>query len=173
MIALGPRSRTALAASGALCVAGAFVTSPLVARGGVAGDRFASAAFALTTPAPPRVLAVRPNRDPFAGPEGTPAPAPSAALALVPSLSAAVPVLPPNPGAGGAAPPDVAPPRLAAIVTGARPFALVDDPRGPRIVTVGDRLDGSSVAAIGATGVRLADGRRFSLDAGLGGGDRQ
>jgi hypothetical protein len=48
--------------------------------------------------------------------------------------------------------------RVTAVVTGAHPFALVDEAGTTRLVTVGDRLAGEAIAAITAGGVRLAHG---------------
>jgi hypothetical protein len=53
--------------------------------------------------------------------------------------------------------------RVTAVVTGARPYALVDDGRTARLVTVGDRIGGDTLAAITAEGVRFSRGRVVPL----------
>jgi len=84
--------------------------------------------------------------------------------------------LPPNAGAA-AMPPPLAPvaaqslapaaqplsARVTALVTGAHPYALLDDSGATRLVTLGDRIGGTTIAAISASGVRLADGRTLPL----------
>jgi hypothetical protein len=57
-----------------------------------------------------------------------------------------------------------APVRVAAVATGIHPTAIVDEGGTPRVVTIGDRLDDSTVSAIDDDAVELADGRRFSLE---------
>jgi hypothetical protein len=54
-------------------------------------------------------------------------------------------------------------PRVTATVTGARPFAMIVDAGGSHIVTVGDALAGTTIAAIDAAGVRLRDGAVLTL----------
>ncbi|HEV8022437.1 MAG TPA: hypothetical protein VGP41_14275 [Candidatus Lustribacter sp.] len=54
--------------------------------------------------------------------------------------------------------------RVTAIATGANPTAVVETGGATRIVNVGDSLDGSTVAAIDDDAIRLADGRRLSLE---------
>ena len=72
--------------------------------------------------------------------------------------------LPPNAGAMNAQLPFVAQTaRVTAVVTGAHPFALVEDAGTTRLVTVGDRIAGELIAAIDGRGVRLANGRLLAV----------
>lgn len=80
--------------------------------------------------------------------------------------------LPPNAGAGDAAPrfvmpaaaPAQRPPaRVTALITGTHPFALIDEGGTTRLVTLGDRIGEDAVTAISGVGVRLANGRTLPL----------
>jgi hypothetical protein len=95
------------------------------------------------------------------------------------SVPAVLGPLPPNAGAPRAASPFGAPPpfgapspfaappvRVTAVVTGAHPFALVDEPGTTRLVTVGDRVAGQTIAAITADGIRLANGAVLTVAPG-------
>jgi hypothetical protein len=171
----------ALAAFGAF--SGAYVTTPIAARSAAGAP---STFVPLDTPAPsPTPFAlVLPQRDPFAGgpslraaSSGTttatgllvPPSAPHTVDALTAALPPSLAPLPPNAGAAGAPPPFTAsasapsPVRITAIVTGAHPFALVDDGGTTRLVTLGDRIGDDTVAAISAAGVRLTSGRTLPL----------
>ena len=184
MRSLGRSSRAVLATLAFAAFAGAFVTTPIVARG--AAD-LAMTTSALVTPVPiaSAVAVVLPRRDPFTG--GAPRAGTTSTTAAFASRSASAPVsaspataspaipfppipplaaipatlgvLPPNAGAARA-PLPFAPQaaRVAAVVTGAHPFALVDEAGTTRVVTVGDRVAGDTVAAITAGGVRLEHG---------------
>jgi hypothetical protein len=57
----------------------------------------------------------------------------------------------------------VATARVSAVAIGAHPEALIGDGGHTRLVTVGDRLDGTTVTTIDDGGVTLADGRRLVL----------
>lgn len=80
--------------------------------------------------------------------------------------------LPPNAGAGDAAPPFAMPApapaqrppaRVTAVITGTHPFALIDEGGTTRLVTLGDRIGEDAVTAISGTGIRLANGRTLPL----------
>jgi hypothetical protein len=152
MISITDGERRVLAWAGAVTGCAALALAPLCAR----------SAFAPMTPAAfPKPASLRaavdaaatlpPVADPFARalPERS----------LAPRLPVALPVLPPNRGAGGTLfglPPSL--PRVTAIVSGARSFALLDEGGSARIVTQGDLVAGTRVSAIDADGVRLGDG---------------
>lgn len=79
-------------------------------------------------------------------------------------IPAALRPLPPNAGAMNAPPPFGAQTaRVTAVVTGAHPYALVDDAGTTRIVTVGDNIASDAITAITAGGVRLANGRMLTV----------
>lgn len=84
-----------------------------------------------------------------------------------PSVAGAIGALPPNAGAPQSPfaldAPSV---RVTAVVTGAHPFALVDEGGTTRLVTVGDRVTGDVVAAINGDGVRLAHGAVLAVERG-------
>jgi hypothetical protein len=171
MIVLHPVSRAALAAAAFLCFGGAFVTTPIAARGA------ASALSPARTPSPrdepPPIAGVTPKRDPFAGePPATPRAAqPVAPASSLRSFALAVPpgvtALPPNAGAGSMPSPFGAPAvraaRVTAVVGGTHPYALLDDAGAIRIVTTGDRIDGDTIVAIDADRIRLAHGAALVL----------
>ena len=159
MRALGSVPRAVIAGSAFAAFGAAFAGIPLGARG---------AAIALPTPLPVatqragRPAVVLPRRDPFAGGE-PPAPGEAPSPVAAPGPSALVP-LPPNAGAGGVPFPfggDSV--HLRAVITGARPFALVEDGGATRLVTLGDALAGDAIAAITVAGVRLAHGRTIAV----------
>jgi hypothetical protein len=54
--------------------------------------------------------------------------------------------------------------RVTAIATGTYPTAIVESGGTPRIVNVGDPLDGSTIAAIEDDAIQLANGRRLYLE---------
>ena len=180
MSALGRSSRAVLAGAAFVSFASAFVTAPIVARG--AGGVPSEAAPPFGPPAKPTPFtAVPPRRDPFAGDpvvsrSGFASSSPAAPIAASPAmpplppipagagLPAAVGPLPPNDGASNTPfPADSTPPggetaRVTAVVTGAHPYALVDDGT-MHLVTLGDRVAGDTVFAITSDGVRLQHGR--------------
>lgn len=146
MFPLGTRSRGLLAAGALLAFAGAYATTPIVARS-AAGPLPAIPSLAPRSPAAPRFALELPRRDPFAAePEAAP----------LPSIPAAIGALPPNPGAVALLPSGTI--RVTAIISGSRPYALVDEDGGTRIVSVGDLLRGERVVAIAADGIRLTHG---------------
>ena len=178
MFALDRTSRTLLATSAFAAFTGAFVSAPFVARG-AADDHVVR-----TAPATPAATAgafalVLPRRDPFAGdpPATHPSSPPMAPIEAMPPISdipAAIRPLPANAGASGFAlpftPPSStsitsSPPRITAVVTGAHPFALVDEGETTRVVTVGDRIQGVTIVGITIGGIRLSDGTRLSIEA--------
>jgi hypothetical protein len=175
MLALHAASRTLLAAAAFASFGGAFMTTPLAAR--VDAAAVAEPAPTVAALAPRTAFAdVVPHRDPFAGGDapgthtGAPLPAlqtatttASAAIPALPPIPAALRALPPNAGAGdtpfpfagGAACPTAV---VTAVVTGAHPFALVDEGGMTRLLTVGDRIGADAITAIGSDGVRLTGG---------------
>jgi hypothetical protein len=153
MFSLGTRSRGTLIAGALLAFAGAYATTPIVARSAAAPP----VAFPSLLPSPPLATpfaAVVPQRDPFAR---EPAPAASA----LPAIPAAIGALPPNPGAPALVPAPAV--RVTAIVSGRHPYALVDENATARIVSIGDTLAGERIEAIDADGIRLAHGTTLPL----------
>jgi hypothetical protein len=151
-------SRALLAGAGILALGAAFASAPQAASGG-ATPRRTPLGIEPDVPVEAPVRAELPRRDPFAGGD---AGAPRATSTSVPPT---IPVLPPNLGARAsttAAGPTTV--RVAAVVTGRRPYALIVDGDAVRIVAIGDPLRGSAVSAIDDTGVHLADGSRLLLD---------
>ena len=154
MIALSTRSRAALVA-----VAGA----GYLAAFGVAAGPPTSAAADAGDPAstPPAIRAAAnavplllPRTDPFARDRVVDRPAAPDArhvTAIVPAIPSP-PALPAGILAASGAP------RVAAIVSGPPPYALVASGSTVSVVGVGDPLGGSTVVAIGSDGLRLRDG---------------
>ena len=64
--------------------------------------------------------------------------------------------------------PHLAPLHVTAVATGSDPTAIVESGGVPRVVTIGDSLDGSTITAIDDDGIRLSGNRRLSLEAGAG-----
>ncbi|HEV2737770.1 MAG TPA: hypothetical protein VGU66_04230 [Candidatus Elarobacter sp.] len=169
MFELDAASRALLAAAAFTAFGTAFVTTPIVAR----SDAVAVVEPARTSAslAPRTVFAdVVPRRDPFAGGDA-PARAsmspPQAQIAVaanppLPQIPAALRPLPPNAGVGDGTFPFASGTRIAAavtaVITGPHPFALVDEAGTTRVLTVGDRIGGDAIVAIGADGVRLSGG---------------
>jgi hypothetical protein len=163
--ALGSISRTILAASAFGAFAGAFAGVPLGARGAAGVAPSSPLPLAVRPPAP--LAVVLPRRDPFAGAEPlarASAPAlPAGPGAAVPIPAALVP-LPPNAGAGTSPFPLAGEGiRVRAVITGATPFALVEDAGATRLVTLGDGVAGDTIAAITADGVRLTHGTTIGV----------
>jgi hypothetical protein len=150
--------RPLLVAASLACFAAAAVLAPTGARSQLDFQPRPSPDAAGATTAPPPV-AIAPERDAFA---------PRAALDEDPRPPLPVPPVPLPPlrplTVTNAPPRPVAVSRVTAIVTGAQPAAIVDTGTGLRLVTTGDALDGSTIAAIDDDGVRLTDGRRRSLE---------
>lgn len=161
MFALGPVSRRTLATAALLSLIAAVETTPLEVRS-EGGEIVFPAPRVSPRPASTAFLAVVPRRDPFAGTpvsprfaSGTSSSPRSAPFGLGGAVSlSAIPALPRIP----VAPPILTAPRVTAIVTGARPFALVEDGGLIRILTVGDRLWADRIVAIDIDGVHLAHG---------------
>ena len=178
MFALDRSSRALFATSAFAAFTGAFVTAPFVARG-AADEQVAPSARATpaaTAGAPALVL---PRRDPFAGdppaahPRKSPT-APTGAIPSIPEIPAAIRPLPANAGASGSALPFTPSSstfitstarHITAVVTGAHPFALLEEGETTRVVTVGDRIDGTAIIAITSTGMRLSDGTTLLIEA--------
>jgi|SRR5665213_2144153 len=168
MRALGDPARAGLAAAAFVAFAGAFAGVPLGARGANAPVAMTSATPAARRDSGPAV--VLPRRDPFAGglanvrANAAPAPRQPATLEPVTRIPAALVPLPPNAGAGSAPFPFGGETvRVRAVVTGTRPFALVEEAGRTRLVTLRDTVAGDTVAAIGAAGVRLTHGRTLGV----------
>lgn len=161
MFALDRTRRAALACAALLAFAGALSNTPTTARGAAVP---AAAGIAVATnreARPTRFLTVVPRRDPFAG--GMRAtvepPAPPAMMQpQFPVIPPALGPLPPNAGARDGLFPISPAEHVSAIVTGAHPFALVDDGSTTRLVTVGDRYDNETIVAIDTGGVHLEGG---------------
>jgi hypothetical protein len=192
MFRVSRASRAVLAGTAFAAFAGSFVATPFDARGAadVAVHNVPRPA-ASTTPA--AFAAILPRRDPFAGDlpprrgETTmPITAPPLPFAATPTPFAAPPMpavagttipaglapLPPNPGAFGTplsnagvapAPQIGGSVRVTAVITGAHPYALIDDAETARLVTIGDHIGEDIVAAITADGVQLVNGRTLRL----------
>jgi hypothetical protein len=161
--ALGSLSRALLAASAFGAFACAFAGVPLGARGAAGIEPAPPSLPPARGPAP--LPAVLPHRDPFAGGEPPGRAAGTLAATPVPAvpIPAALAALPPNAGAGVAPFPLAAEIHVRAVVTGPRPFALVEDAGTTRLVTVGDAVASDTIAAITAEGVRLARGRIITV----------
>jgi hypothetical protein len=173
MFALDRTSRALLAGAAFAAFAGAFVTAPFVADGAAGIDALHPARPAPLVTAIPFAI-VLPRRDPFAGEppaaqrsigEGTPSGLAAPRIPVVPEIPAAIRPLPPNAGAAGFALPFTAGTRVTAVVTGSRPFALVDEGGTSRVVTIGDHVDGNAIAAITPDGVRLSTGATIPIAA--------
>jgi hypothetical protein len=178
-------SRALLGVAAFAAFAGAFVMTPLVVNGesGVAAIRVPSAA---PSPAAALVARTMPRRNPFAGGHATsiaataPSPQPTRGVPPATGIPALLQPLPPNAGAPNApfpfatpVAPDAAPvsariaapvsARVTAIVTGPRPYALIEEGGAVRLVTAGDRIGADTIAAITAESIRLAGGTLLHL----------
>ena len=151
-------NRPSLVAASLACFAAAAVLMPTGARSQLdLGPHQAPGAAPAPVVRPP--AAVAPERDAFA-PRATLDEDPRSAIpvprAPLPSLR--------RPAVTNPAPHPLERSRVTAIVTGAQPAAIVDAGAALRVVTAGDALDGSTITAIDDDGIRLADGRRLSLE---------
>jgi hypothetical protein len=160
MLALHRSSRVVVGAAALAAFSAAYVTTPIVARSqsGSLADRAAVRASAVPEP---QAVIVPPRRDPFAGAaiaEVAGAATPREPSARMPSIPAAIAPLPPNAGAATGPFPTAPSLRVTAVMTGAHPFALVDEGGTTRILTTGDELGGALIAAIRFDGVHLASG---------------
>jgi len=151
-------SKRALLVAGALaCFAAAIVLAPSDVRSQLDTGRHDAVADATASPQLP-VIAVAPRDDAFAPraevdddrPAGVTAPPP-----------VALPRLPGSPAAQRAT---AATTRVTAIATGALPTAIVESGGSSHLVTVGDLLDGSEIAAIDRSSITLASGRHLPLE---------
>lgn len=144
--------------------AASFVTTPLVAHSAsdVEPVRERAASPRRTMGA---VAVVTPRRDPFADTAlAAPAATPQAPVNAAATIPAALGPLPPNAGAPPLPFALSAPgSRVTAIVTGRQPFAIAEDDGAARIVTIGDRIGGETIVAIGPDGVRLERGRVLTV----------
>ena len=167
MFQLDPVSRALLASAALACFAGAFVTTPIVARS--ASARTIPPMHAeIREPARATAEPIFPRRDPFAGAPPLRHAAAlntkiAAALLPVPSIPSALMALPPNAGAAGTPVSLPTAARVTAIISGRKPLALVDRAGTSDIIRVGDRLDGDVVVAIDSSGVHLARGTTLAV----------
>jgi hypothetical protein len=156
---LGSVGRAIVATSAFGAFAGAFAGVSLGARG--APGTAMTPQLPLPSHRPAALALVLPRRDPFAGGDASASPPPVAPVAPLP---AALGPLPPNAGAGSAPFPLLAEAaQVRAVITGAQPFALVEEGGATRLVTLGDGVAGDTIAAIGTDGVRLAHGRTIAV----------
>jgi hypothetical protein len=165
-----PFSRPLIASAAIACFIGAFALTPSEVRSRIGTPAVPSSAS--PTPADAAIALVAPAGDPFVprvieADASTGRGSASSALAPLMPLSHLGP-LPANLGAGGISPLDLAKattPTVSAIVTGDHPTALVVDGDQPRVIAIGDRLDGSTVVSIDEGGVALSSGQRLTLPA--------
>ena len=167
MFQLDPISRGLLASAALACFAGAFVSTPIVARSASA-PTIPPMLSVIREPVRSSAEPIAPHRDPFAGSpplrRAATVPTKIAGPVLpVPAIPGALMPLPPNAGAAGTAVarPDAA--RVMAIISGRRPLALVDRAGTSEVIRVGDRLDGDAVVAIDSSGVHLAGGTTLAV----------
>jgi hypothetical protein len=165
---LDPFSRGAIVGLAALCVAGTFALDPLRVRGSV----FEAVAPRIALTAPTRQAAfVSIARDPFAEPAAPSAPVTSvpAAPPLADASGERLPsnlandVIPALPGAPSASAGAGAAAHVTAVVTGAHPYALVENDGVHEIKGIGDRIGGIPVTAIDLDGIRLQSGARLTV----------
>jgi len=157
VVPLRLHERWALAALGAGACASALAMSIDDARGAARSAGFRKPP---ASTAPPASRGVLPLRDPFQGdPALTSAAAPPARPLPIPSLLV---VTPPPLAAFAAGIPAM---RVTATVTGAHPFAVLEDSNAARIVTVGDDVGARVVTAIDADGLHLSDGTTLPVAA--------
>ncbi len=162
MLALRRSSRFLIGAAALAAFSAAYVTTPIVARS-QSGSLAAHTPEQPSTGPKPRAVIVAPRRDPFAGASGAqrgdsgPA-TPREPAAGIPSVPAAIGPLPPNAGAASGPFPLASSLRVTAVMTGAHPFALVDEGGTTRIVTTGDEFGGAVIASIRLDGVHLGTG---------------
>jgi hypothetical protein len=162
MFVLGQAERVALGALALAAFAGAFATTPIIARSAAIPPVSTMPSVAPIAERPEPV--VTPRRDPFAGGvTATPAPQSASTLPPIPAIPALLRPLPPNAGAGGT-PLTFSGIRVTAVISGRHPFALVEDGGVTRMVTVGETLDETRVDAIDSDGLRLADGRLLHVE---------
>lgn len=157
-------SRTAIVGFSALCIWGAFAFAPQRARGSVA----------VSVPIPgliePREAVAAPvpvRRDPFAEPAATYAPAVANSALGLPRSAGTVGPLPPNlsdDGVPAMPAPSNGSVRITAVVTGAHPYALIDNGGVHAIKGLGDRIAGVPIDAIDLDGIRLHDGTHLFVD---------
>jgi hypothetical protein len=144
-----------IATAAVACFIGAFALTPSEVRSRITPPRPVASAGA--APPPSAAPAAIPEGDPFAPRAAdatvvvTPPVAPPP-LALT-RVGPVVPFVPPSNA------------RVSAIAVGAHPGALIVEGDTTQLVTVGDRFDGTTVAAIDDGGVTLGDGRRLTLPA--------
>jgi len=183
---LDPLSRGAIVAMSVAFISGAVALTPLRARS--SNDPNVHNQLVLAPLVTTTVPEITIRRDPFGGePSNTPAAgsttprgAPVSAAPTASSDSQALPVLPggdvgPLPGnlmnstvpaiPGASAAAGVTP-RVTAIVTGARPYAMFDFAGNHQIKGVGDRVNGTPISAIDIEGVTLQSGARLRVTAG-------
>jgi hypothetical protein len=135
---LDPLSRGAIVAMSVAFISGAVALTPLRARS--SNDPNVHNQLVLAPLVTTTVPEITIRRDPFGGePSNTPA-------------------------AGSTTPRGT--PRVTAIVTGARPYAMFDFAGNHQIKGVGDRVNGTPISAIDIEGVTLQSGARLRVTAG-------
>jgi hypothetical protein len=151
-------NRSALVAGSIACFASAVFLWPAGVRSQL-DVRPRAGSLAAAARAEPSVAAIAPAGDAFAprvAVDDDPAPPRPPAPALPPLHPVRPPAVPEQR--------TVAATRVTAIATGTSPTAVIESGGVPRIVTAGDSLDGSTIAAIEDDAIRLADGRRLPLE---------
>ena len=159
-------SRAVCAAAASMCFIAAFALTPTEVR-----SRFDEPAKPRSTaaehPLPRSRGIIAPARDPFVARAGDDEPTNSArpvATLTLPPINLGP--LPANAGAGRfpfVRVPAAVTSRITAIALGDHPSAIAETTGGARLVSIGDALDGSTVAAIDRAGLQLQDGKRLRL----------
>ena len=166
MKALDDYRRRQLACLSAVLCTGSLLLFPIAGRTSLElaserpgfDTRFALPPLSIASPMP-RLIVLR---DPFS-------PSDSAATVMLSSQQHDDPIaftLPPNRGAARTPLEDAAsqPVLVRAVITGTLSSkALIDENGRVRVIGVGDKVQGSAVLSVDASGVHLTDGRRFSV----------
>ena len=141
-----------------LCFAAAGVLTPSDVRSQLDGARPETHIEPATLSSPP-LVPVLPSGDAFAPRVAV---ADDSRPALPKMLPPSMPRLPAAAVAARGVPMSVT--RVLAIATGSHPTAIVEDGGSERLVTIGDPLDGSEIAAMQDDSIQLKNGRRLSLE---------
>lgn len=150
--------RLTLGLASIACFAAALVLMPSGARSQLGvGRRDPAAAAGPRVPA--GITPIAPRNDAFAPRATLDDDEPRAAVPSPPPLAPMPNAHPPL-----ARPAQRAPIRVTAVATGDHPTAIIAEGGASRVVTIGDRVDGSTIGAIDDDAVVLADGRRLSLE---------
>jgi hypothetical protein len=157
---LAHAKRAGLGFAALICYAAAIVLEPSDVRSQLDAGK-AKAPAGVQTHADPLPAPVAPQGDAFA---------PRAAIDDDPRPAPALPATPQLPRLIAAPATPVRPlpvTHVTAIALGTAPTAVIDTGGTPRVVGIGDPLDGSTIERIDADGLGLANGRRFSLESEL------